>query len=119
VTAIAPPDLTTVQAVVAKTPLDFEARSRYGMALSAAGRHEEAEKEFLAAARLAPDFPGVYHNLGIFYNNLNQPKRADAAFQRELELSPGNGRAHHFRGLALQAQRKNKEAEQQFQQLHS
>src|SRR5262249_6218896 len=39
---------------------------------------------------------------------------ADTAFRRELEIAPGDGRAHHFRGLALQAQRRHAEAVAQF-----
>jgi tetratricopeptide (TPR) repeat protein len=114
-----PADLTALRAEAEKSPDDFGARSRYGMGLVAAGRFPEAEQEFLAAARLAPESPGVYHNLGVFYNNVNQPVRADAAFKRELELDPGNARAHHFRGVALQAQRKNREAEQLFRRAMS
>ncbi|MCS6775969.1 MAG: tetratricopeptide repeat protein [Chloroherpetonaceae bacterium] len=108
------PDLAAMRAEVERSPRDFEARSRYGMALAAAGRPAEAEKEFLAAIRLAPESPVVYHNLGVLYHNQGQAARADAAFRRELELAPGSGLAHHYRGLALQEMRQYRQAIQQF-----
>ena len=110
------PDRETLRAAAAQTPLDYGARSRYGMALAAVGRGPDALKEFEAARRLAPESPGVHHNLGVFYLNAGQSARAEAAFCRELELAPGDGRAHYFRGLALQARRKDAEATRQFEQ---
>jgi tetratricopeptide (TPR) repeat protein len=110
----AAPDVDALRSAAEQTPLDFAARSRYGMALAATGKPAEAEKEFLAATRLAPDSPVAYHNLGIFYHNQRLPGRADAAFRRELELAPANGRAHHYRGLALQDLGKFKPAIRQF-----
>lgn len=107
-------DTAALRSAAEQSPLDFTARSRYGMALAAAGNSADAEKEFIAARRLAPESPVVYHNLGIFYHNQRQPVRADAAFRRELELAPGNARAHHYRGLALQEQRQFKAAIRQF-----
>lgn len=62
------------------------------------------------ALRLAPEAPVVHHNIGVFYLNTNQPDKADIAFQRELEISPGYGLAHYSRGLTLQARRRYAEA---------
>jgi tetratricopeptide (TPR) repeat protein len=112
------PDAATLDQMrlaVQNAPLDYALRSRYGVALAAAGRLAEAQEEFLTAIRLAPESPVVHHNLGLFYLNSNQPAKADAAFQRELELAPGDGRAHYFRGLALQSLRRYPEAAAQFE----
>lgn len=112
------PDAATLdqlRTAVQNAPQDYVLRSRYGMALAAAGRLTEAEEEFRTAIRLAPESPIAHHNLGLFYLNSNQPEKADAAFQRELELAPGDGRAHYFRGLALQSLRRYPEAEAQFE----
>ena len=109
-----PPPLDALREAAQKTPLSFEARSRYGMAL-AATHSVEALEEFLAAARLAPDSPIVHHNLGVYYLNHAQPDKADAAFQRELELTPGDARVHYYRGITMQARRHYPEAAVQFQ----
>ena len=110
----APASLDVMRSAAAKAPLDFTARSRYGMALSAAQRNAEALAEFRAAASLAPESPAVHHNLGVFYLNNGRPAEADTEFCRELEIIPGIGSVHYFRGLALQAEHKNTEAAAQF-----
>ncbi len=110
--------LEALRTEAAQRPLDYGARSRYGMALAAAGNRAEALKEFLAAARLAPNSPGVYYNLGIFYLNSDRRDmldRADAAFCHELELTPGDGRVHYFRGLIFERRLQNAQAISQFQ----
>lgn len=109
------PDLTSLKDAALKAPLDYTARSRYGMALVANGQMDKGLEEFLAAERLAPESPIVHHNLGIYYMNSNQHDKADLAFQKELELAPGDGRAHYFRGVTLQSRRIYKEANNQFE----
>jgi tetratricopeptide (TPR) repeat protein len=97
-----------------QSPLDYVARSRYGMALAAVGRPREAEAEFVAARKLAPDSPIVHHNLGIFYLNGSRLTQADAAFIRELELAPGDPNAHYYRGLVAQRRLRTEAAIAQF-----
>ena len=108
--------LIALRAEAAKSPQDFGARSRYGMALSSNGRGSEALAEFQAAARLAPDVPGVHHNLGVYYLNMGRLATAETQFRRELEIVPGDGRAHYYRGLILQAQHRDQEAVGQFRE---
>ena len=108
--------LAASRAEAANTPLDFGARSRYGMALSSNGRGIEALSEFQAAARLAPDVPGVHHNLGVYYLNVGKLTLADSEFCHELEILPGDGSAHYFRGLVLQARHRDPEAIGQFRE---
>ena len=108
--------VSALRAEAVKNPLDFGARSRYGMALSSAGRSVDALQEFQAAARLAPDVPGVHHNLGVYYLNTGNLPRADTEFHRELEIIPGDGRAHHFLGLILQARHRDQDAAGQFRE---
>jgi Flp pilus assembly protein TadD len=112
----AEPPIASLRDDAARSPLDFGARSRYGMALAAAGRGSEAWEEFQAAERLAPDSPGVHHNLGVYYLNSRRLAQADAEFSRELELAPGDGRAHYFRGLIFQARHQDPQAAAQFRE---
>ncbi len=89
---------------------DFKEHLQAGMALAAQGKIPEAEERLKTAARLAPEASIVHHNIGVFYLNTNQPDKADSAFQRELEISPGYGPAHYSRGLTLQARKRYAEA---------
>ncbi len=109
-------DLSRLRAAAGQMPTDYIARSRYAMALDRAGQYDEALREFKAAVRLAPESPVVYHNLGVHYLNLRQPALADEAFCRELEVAPGDGGAHYYRGVALQSQRRNAAAAAQFEE---
>lgn len=72
------------------------------MALASTGKLRDAEAEFLAALRLAPDSPVAHHNLGVLYMNNGRLQKADQEFIQELELAPGDPRAHHYRGLVAQ-----------------
>lgn len=96
------------------TPTDYNARTRYAMALMSENKPDLAKDEFLAAVRLAPESAIVHHNLGVFYMNRGEQTKADEAFQRELELAPGDGRAHYFRGATMQASKRYKEAKVQY-----
>lgn len=89
---------------------DFKDHLHAGMQLAKEGKMGEAEERMKTALRLAPEAPVVHHNIGVFYLNTNQPDKADIAFQRELEISPGYGPAHYSRGLTLQARRRYAEA---------
>lgn len=103
------PDAQTMIKQTAESK-DFKEHLRAGMELARTGKLAEAEERMLKAAQLAPEQPIVYHNLGVFYLNSNQPDKADAAFLRELEISPGYGPAHYSRGLTLQARKRYAEA---------
>jgi tetratricopeptide (TPR) repeat protein len=104
------PDLPALADAAAKSPLDFGARTRYGMSLAAAGKTDQALAEFQAARRLAPAEPIVYQNLGGWYLNRRDYARADAYFCRALEAAPGSGRGHYLRGMALEGAEKHDEA---------
>jgi tetratricopeptide (TPR) repeat protein len=112
----APPgsDLPALAEAAAMNPLDFGARTRYGMALSAAGRADQALTEFQAARRLAPDNPIIYQNLGGWYLNRRDYAKAGQYFCRALEAAPGSGRGHYLRGMALVGQERHDEAIRQF-----
>jgi Tfp pilus assembly protein PilF len=106
--------LDSLRATAEKSPLDVVARSRYGMALAAAGRSGEALGEFRAAASLAPESPDVHQNLGMYFLRNGKPAQADAEFCRYLEINPGSGPPHYFRGQALEAMHMDMEAVAQY-----
>lgn len=100
-------DINQLREEALKEPSNFAARSRYGMALASAGKGDEALIEFQAAERLAPDDPTVYQNLGALYLSAHNFLKADEYFCRILELVPGDGKTHFFRGLANQGMGKH------------
>ncbi|RPI02381.1 MAG: hypothetical protein EHM72_04300 [Calditrichaeota bacterium] len=51
---------------------------------------EDAEKHFLKAAELKPDHINHYLELGITYEEMNQPEKAKAAYQKALALTSKN-----------------------------
>jgi tetratricopeptide (TPR) repeat protein len=63
-----------------------------------AERHVDAIAEYEAAIQLAPTQPGLHEELGSEYRNANKIPEAQAAFERELEIDPGNVLARYKLG---------------------
>lgn len=61
-----------------------------GQMLSSEGKHGDAIAEFEAAVKQAPTNPDLWEDLGEQYRAGDQLEKAQGAFQKELELSPGN-----------------------------
>jgi len=55
-----------------------------------AGDYELAAKEFEQAAKLAPDWPEVYYNLGLVQSKAGDITSAMKSLQRYLDLAPGS-----------------------------
>src|SRR3989442_524294 len=83
--------------------------------LSSAGKRRSRIRLALLCALLVGAFV-LYRNRPAHYLNTERRALADEAFCRELETAPGDGRAHHYRGLALQARHQDAAAARQFQQ---
>lgn len=56
---------------------DWQTRSALGIALSGAGKHQRAQREFAAALKMAPDHPVILNNLALSY--MLDGKRQEAA----------------------------------------
>ncbi len=106
--------LDTLREAAQTNPRDYNARTRYAMALMQDHKPDLAKEEFLAAVRLAPESAIAHHNIGVFYMNRGEQTKADESFQRELELAPGDGRAHYYRGATMQARKLYTDAKIQF-----
>ena len=52
--------------------------------------YEQAIKEFQQAARLAPDWPDPYNNLGFVQSKAGHTTSAIKSYQRYLDLAPGS-----------------------------
>jgi Flp pilus assembly protein TadD len=78
---------------------DWRVLSDQGAALDQMGRHEEAQRYYGTALRIAPDEPSVLSNLGLSYALSKDLVRAEVTLRR----AAGQGRAdpRTRRSLAL------------------
>jgi len=81
-----------------------------GLALSALGRHEEAEKALGACLTLAPGDAEAWSNLGAVYAVSARTEEAIAAFRRAIGLKPASAQAWMGLGSVLQASGRSGEA---------
>jgi tetratricopeptide (TPR) repeat protein len=107
--------LAELEAAARSKPLDVQLQSKLAVALSAAGRHEDAERCFKTALRLAPQAPLAYHNYAVFLTNRGRHAQAEEMYARELEVSPADGRAHYLHGAVLQSMRRIPEAAAEYE----
>ncbi|MCH9806246.1 MAG: tetratricopeptide repeat protein [Alphaproteobacteria bacterium] len=77
---------------------DWRTHSALGSALASEGRHGEAQKEFAAALKLAPDHPSVLNNLALSYALDGKHDRAEALLR---QASTSGGAVKSKQNLAL------------------
>lgn len=64
-----------------------------GINFAAQRRFREAVREYLEAARLNPNFPETFYNLGVAYGELSEWKAAIKAYKRAIQLDPRDWKA--------------------------
>ena len=98
--------IRTLERLVARTPSDLKALNLLGIALTGAGKPDEANARFRAALAIDPRFAPALRNLAV---NEFRTGRTDAArrhFEEVLRQSPDDEIAHlhlgeiHFQGKA-------------------
>ena len=86
-------EMQILQGAIAAKPGSGSAHYLLGNFLYDRRRHHEAIHHWREAARLRPDFPTVWRNLGIaLFNVLHDTAGARAAFDRAAALAPSDGR---------------------------
>jgi len=65
------------------------------------GNLEAAEKAYLQALRIEPNYVPVLLNLADFYRSTNREAEAEKLLQRALSVAPDSGAAQHSYGLLL------------------
>jgi len=81
-------------------------RQAYAVALSQAGRAEEAARQLAEACRLAPRDAQLRFTYALALNEMNRPADALAALEEATKLDPRFARAWYNLGLAYNAQQK-------------
>ncbi|MGD8717596.1 MAG: tetratricopeptide repeat protein [Candidatus Zixiibacteriota bacterium] len=79
---------------------DLDSRFRLAYCYERSGRLEEARAEYEYCARLDPDRPEIYYNLGVVLSELGRHDDAARAFEEALLLNPGHVDANFNCGLA-------------------
>ena len=78
-------------------------RHEYAVALSAAGRPQEAIDQLEAASRLAPKEAEYFYDLGLAWNELGDVAKTITALESAVKLDPRHARAWYNLGLARNA----------------
>jgi Flp pilus assembly protein TadD len=92
----------------AQTPAepDWRILSVQGAALDQMGRHEEAQRYYATALRIAPDEPSVLSNLGLSYALSKDLVRAEATLRRAAGQSRVDPRVRENLALVMDLQRR-------------
>lgn len=85
---------------VAWDPNSAPLRHEHAIALSQAGKAQEAVGELQTACRLAPKEAEYQFKLGLAYNEINNATAAKAALEQAVKLDPKFARAWYNLGLA-------------------
>jgi tetratricopeptide (TPR) repeat protein len=96
------------EAVLHAWPSHIEARYNFGVALAAAGRLDEAERQLQEAVRLREDDVDARNALaktligsGVALTQLGRPREAIERYERALQLNPNEADAHNNLGFTL------------------
>ena len=79
---------------LARTPRDLRALNLFGIALTGAGRLDEANARFAAALAIDPDFHPARKNLAVNEFSLGRHDAAATHFERVLRQVPGDAISH-------------------------
>jgi tetratricopeptide (TPR) repeat protein len=86
--------LPLIQRILDRHPNDLKARNLMGIALSAAGRREEANEHFKKVLALEPKFVPALKNLALNELVLGEAQGAKLHFEEALKLAPREATCH-------------------------
>jgi hypothetical protein len=92
------------------------AHYNYGMALTTAGRGDDAIRQLREAVRLEPDFAFAHERLGLALGRRGDHAGAAVELKEVVRIMPENAGAHSNLGLAFANQGKTAEAIAEFSQ---
>ncbi len=77
-------------------------------------RYDVALEEFTTATERSPGYALAYNGLGLVYAALGDKSRAEAAFQRAIQLQPANSESHNNYGRFLCDQGRFDDSQKEF-----
>lgn len=86
-----------------------------GAGYYARGQYEVALEELNEGIRLDPNYASAHNVLGLVYLQLKETDRADAEFQRAVQLAPSDGDIRNNYGWFLCQTKREKQALEQFE----
>lgn len=86
------------------SPDELHEMSRTAVLSYESGEAAKAEALYRGLARAAPYNPETWLRLGNLYARTNRPEEAASAYQRSLQLNPGDARTWYNLGLVRQRQ---------------
>jgi tetratricopeptide (TPR) repeat protein len=90
-----------LKALLEKKPKDANAWYFLGLGYVGKKMYSEAAQALTEVTNLTPDFPGAHFELGVCYRELHDSPKALAAFQKSIEIDPGNADGAYNAGLIL------------------
>ena len=102
--------LTLWADVAKKSPKNGRGLMNYGLALMKKGDYSEAEKYFLKALEVVPNYSTLHVNLGVLNNALGKNSIADNYYKKALELNQSNHVTRYFYAKFLVDNDRNVEA---------
>ncbi len=90
--------------------------TQLGLGYMREGEYELAWRRLHRALEVAPDYSAAHNGMGLLYERLNQPSKADEHYQRAVTLNPTDSSAQTNYGSFLCRQGRTDEAEQRFLQ---
>ena len=98
-------------------PRDWQARLLFGEAYRSTRAFPQAEEQFLAASRLAPQSFGARLELGSLYNAMGKYDQAEPSLRAALRIRPADPEARMQLSVTLVKLRRYAEAEEVFTRL--
>lgn len=89
----------------------IQAKFSEGVALTNAGKHDEAIAKFNEVIVDVPKCPECYANLGSIYSRQQNWAKAEESFKKSIELKPDSADAYHGLANVYNAQKKFNEAQ--------
>jgi Flp pilus assembly protein TadD len=102
----------------AEAPVRPDLKHAYDQALALVrnGHTREAEKQFLALTRQAPDLSGPFANLGLLYRNAGRNVESIAAFERAIDINPKHAVYYNELGISYRLEGKFDKARRNYRQ---
>ena len=88
-----------LQNLLKEDQTNFQARRELAVLLLDCGYPEEAKKHFLYLSKIFNNDSGIYYNLGITYEKLKNPDKAQEAYIKAISLAPEEVDAYYNLGL--------------------